>query len=115
MFQHLAATLMHFADGGADFSITVRRDVFGEEINQSPIALQQGQHLHGPVRCLDGRLDRFFNRWRWNGGWRWRGWLDLSRSQAEFTRNLVRDLTARKQREETFESVSEPFSKAHDS
>src|SRR5581483_5596927 len=56
MLKHLPAVLMRVPDGGADLGVLVGRDVFGEEVNQPPVTLQEGEHLDGAVSRFDCRL-----------------------------------------------------------
>jgi hypothetical protein len=52
MLDHLPATFMHIAHCGADLRILVWRYVLDYEIDKPPVALQQGEHLHGPIDPL---------------------------------------------------------------
>src|SRR5262245_37525153 len=100
---------MHIAHSGPDLGVLVWSDILGDEIYQSPIPLQQGEHLDGTV---DRFCDSRFDSWR---GWRFSGWRRNKRSLplAYLRGDLRRDFTLGEHRCETPKSVRKSFSKFH--
>ena len=64
--EHAPAARVHVTDGGADLRVAVGGEIFHHEIDQPPVALQEGQHLDGALRGVarDGLSRRLGGRGR---------------------------------------------------